>query len=223
MHARTHAPAPGLRAAVLRDPVRRRGRRASRTWASTSPTRARATRARTRSAPTRTSRAAPTATRSWSTRDTCTLYELYAARWNGGNPKAGSGAIFDLTSERVAPGGLDQRRRGRPADLPGPAALRRGRGRRRSTTRSGDRGLHVRRATSGPRGTRPARTTGGCPPMGARFRLKAGFDASRLQPEGARRDPRDEALRADRGRQRQRLVLPGHGRSAAGPTRSSTS
>ena len=29
-------------------------------------------------------------------RDTCTLYELYAADWNGGNPTAGSGAIFHL-------------------------------------------------------------------------------------------------------------------------------
>ena len=28
--------------------------------------------------------------------DTCTLYELYAAEWNGGNPSAGSGAIFHL-------------------------------------------------------------------------------------------------------------------------------
>ena len=29
-------------------------------------------------------------------RDTCTLYELYAAEWNGGEPTAGSGAIFHL-------------------------------------------------------------------------------------------------------------------------------
>ena len=28
--------------------------------------------------------------------DTCTLYELYAADWNGGDPTAGSGAIFHL-------------------------------------------------------------------------------------------------------------------------------
>ncbi|MDP9242548.1 MAG: hypothetical protein M3O84_05160, partial [Actinomycetota bacterium] len=29
-------------------------------------------------------------------KDTCTLYELYAADWNGGNPTAGRGAIFHL-------------------------------------------------------------------------------------------------------------------------------
>src|SRR5713226_9141387 len=28
-------------------------------------------------------------------KDTCVLYELFAANWNGGSPKAGSGAIFD--------------------------------------------------------------------------------------------------------------------------------
>ena len=29
-------------------------------------------------------------------RGTCRLYELFAADWNGGNPRAGSGAIWDL-------------------------------------------------------------------------------------------------------------------------------
>jgi hypothetical protein len=32
---------------------------------------------------------------------TCTLYELYAAHWNGGAPTAGSGAVFDLTSNAL--------------------------------------------------------------------------------------------------------------------------
>jgi hypothetical protein len=32
---------------------------------------------------------------------TCTLYELYAARWNGGDPSAGSGAIFGLEGPRA--------------------------------------------------------------------------------------------------------------------------
>jgi hypothetical protein len=36
---------------------------------------------------------------------TCVLYELFAARWNGGNPSAGSGAIFDLGSNALRPAG----------------------------------------------------------------------------------------------------------------------
>ena len=51
----------------------------------------------------------------------------------------------------------------------------------------------------------------GCPPMGARFRLKAGFDMSHLQRRGEGHHRRHEALRPDRRRQRQRLVLPGRG------------
>ena len=35
--------------------------------------------------------------------DTCTLYELFDASWNGGSPTAGSGAIFDLELQRAAP------------------------------------------------------------------------------------------------------------------------
>ena len=38
-------------------------------------------------------------------RDTCTLYELFAARWRGGNPTAGSGAVFDLRSNDLRPAG----------------------------------------------------------------------------------------------------------------------
>ena len=34
-------------------------------------------------------------------RGDCTLYELFAARWNGGNPTAGSGAVFHLTGSRA--------------------------------------------------------------------------------------------------------------------------
>src|SRR3954452_18551255 len=37
--------------------------------------------------------------------DTCTLDELYAAHWNGGSPTAGSGAVFDLTSNALRPAG----------------------------------------------------------------------------------------------------------------------
>ncbi len=59
-------------------------------------------------------------------RTACRLWELYAARrvttWS-----AGSGAIWDLTLERPATRRLDLRRRRRPADLPGPRPIRRGR------------------------------------------------------------------------------------------------
>ena len=54
-------------------------------------------------------------------RDTCTLYELFAAEWNGGEPTAGSGAIFHLertARERPASGDLDVGGRGGSPDLP---------------------------------------------------------------------------------------------------------
>jgi hypothetical protein len=35
----------------------------------------------------------------------CVLYELYAAEWNDGDPQAGSGAIWDLGSNRLRPEG----------------------------------------------------------------------------------------------------------------------
>jgi hypothetical protein len=37
--------------------------------------------------------------------DTCTLFELFAADWNNGNPQAGSGAVFDLGSNALRPAG----------------------------------------------------------------------------------------------------------------------
>ena len=52
--------------------------------------------------------------------------------------------------ERAAARRLDVRRRGRPADPPGPRALRRGRGRARSTTRSASPPQTQQRASSGP-------------------------------------------------------------------------
>src|SRR5438309_2095993 len=38
-------------------------------------------------------------------RDSCVLYELYDASWNGGSPTAGSGAVFDLRSDALRPAG----------------------------------------------------------------------------------------------------------------------
>jgi hypothetical protein len=54
---------------------------------------------------------------------TCTLYELWNARYSASRPKAGSGAIWKLTSNALDLGG----RRG-PADPAGPADLRTGQG-----------------------------------------------------------------------------------------------
>ena len=88
-------------------------------------------------------------------RGTCRLYELFAATWNNGDPRAGSGAIFDLDTNRLRP------KRGRQPTPPGyrsspgwcagtrsgPAA---------SGMRSGSPCPARRTSTSGPRATRPA-------------------------------------------------------------------
>ena len=38
-------------------------------------------------------------------KSTCTLFELFDADWNHGNPTAGSGAVFDLSSNGLRPDG----------------------------------------------------------------------------------------------------------------------
>jgi hypothetical protein len=111
-------------------------------------------------------------------RDTCILYELYAADWNGGNPTAGSGAIYALTGSRAN----DLRPTGwTSADAAGlpifPGLVR------WDEVRDG-RIEHAIRFTASCTSRRyvwPARHQAGqddptCPPMGARFRLKGGFD-----------------------------------------------
>jgi hypothetical protein len=115
-------------------------------------------------------------------RDTCVLYELYAADWNGGDPTAGSGAIFPLTG----PDANDLRPAGwTSADAAGlpifPGLVR------WDEVRDG-RIAHAIRFTASCTSRRyvwPARHQAGqddptCPPMGARFRLKRGFDLDRF-------------------------------------------
>ena len=68
---------------------------------------------------------------------TCTLYELYDARYSSSGSTAGSGAIWNLELERVAPGRVDVGRRGRPADPARARALRRGAVGRHHATPSG--------------------------------------------------------------------------------------
>jgi hypothetical protein len=115
-------------------------------------------------------------------RDTCVLYELFDASWNGGAATAGSGAVFDMRSQALRPAGWTS------ADAAGlpiwPGVLR---------YDEVMRGLvqHAIRFTA-QRTDRsyvwPARHQAGAsrdpslPPMGARFRLKADFSFAGFSP-----------------------------------------
>jgi hypothetical protein len=110
---------------------------------------------------------------------TCRLYELFAVRRNGGHPTAGSGAIFDLDSNALRPAGWTS------ADAAGlpifPGLVR------YDEVFGPGAGIHhaLRFTVSCTRRSYvwPARHHAGvadpdCPPMGARFRLRGGFDIS---------------------------------------------
>jgi hypothetical protein len=118
-------------------------------------------------------------------RDTCTLYELFGAEWNGGNPTAGSGAIFQLVganSNDLRPATWTS------ADAAGLPIFP---GLVRWDEVNAGAIQHAIRFTVGCTSRRylwPARHQAGsddgrCPPMGARFRLKAGFDSSAYSPD----------------------------------------
>ncbi len=107
----------------------------------------------------------------------CTLYELYHARWNGGAPTAGSGAIFDLTSNALRPAGWTS------ADAAGlpifPGLVR------WDEVQAGhiDHAIRFTVDCTTTAYIWPARHQAGvsdthCPPMGARFRLRSGLDMS---------------------------------------------
>jgi hypothetical protein len=116
-------------------------------------------------------------------KDSCVLYELFAASWNGGRPTAGSGAAFDLKSYALRPAGWTS------ADAAGlpiwPGVLR---------YDEVARGLvdHAIRFTA-QRTDRsfvwPARHQAGSasdpslPPMGARFRLRSDFSFEGFSPQ----------------------------------------
>ncbi|HTG47887.1 MAG TPA: hypothetical protein VK646_09555 [Actinomycetota bacterium] len=114
----------------------------------------------------------------------CTLYELYAARWNGGSPTAGSGAIFHLTganANKLRPAGWTS---ADAAGLPIFAGLL-----RYDEVAAGvvDHAIRMTSDCTSNAYVWPARHRAGsgganCPPMGARFRLKAGFDIKRFGP-----------------------------------------
>ena len=115
-------------------------------------------------------------------RDACVLYELFDARWNGGGPTAGSGAVFDLGSNELRPAGWTS------ADAAGlpifPGLVR------HDEVEAGaiDHALRVTVSCTSDAYLWPARhaaATGGrsCPPMGARFRLRGGFDLVGFSPD----------------------------------------
>ena len=116
-------------------------------------------------------------------RDACVLYELYAADWNGGRPTAGSGAVWDLRSHALRPSGWTS------ADAAGlpilPGLLR------RDEVAAGevDHAIRLTASRTDRSFVWPARHQAGAaadaalPPMGAWFRLKAGFDISGFRPD----------------------------------------
>jgi hypothetical protein len=115
-------------------------------------------------------------------RGTCRLYELYDARWNGGDARAGSGAIWDLDSNRLRPATWTS---ADAAGLPILAGLVRW-----DEVRAGEIAHAIRFTVDCTTDDFiwPARHEAGvsdpdCPPMGARFRLAAGYDLSGFSPK----------------------------------------
>jgi hypothetical protein len=109
-------------------------------------------------------------------RDRWVLYELFAARWSGSRWEAGSGAVFDLSSNVRRPDGWTSADAAGLAILPG---LVRHDEAMRGAIRHAFR-VTVRR-TNGyvwPASHRAGNTVGALP-MGARLRLKASKDLSR--------------------------------------------
>jgi hypothetical protein len=118
-------------------------------------------------------------------KSTCVLYELYNARYrSGGRSTAGSGAIWNLGSNRLRPAGWTS------ADAAGlpilPGLLRIDEVEKRGVVN------HAIRFTAQRTRTRfiwPARHQAGesdspsLPPMGARFRLKASFPVGRYRAD----------------------------------------
>ena len=107
--------------------------------------------------------------------DECALYELYDADWNGGEPTAGSGAIWNIGSNRLRPAGWTSADAAGLAILPGLI--------RRNEVEAGriDHAIRVTAEQTDHRYIWPARHRAGAdddpnlPPMGAWFRMKSGF------------------------------------------------
>jgi hypothetical protein len=116
-------------------------------------------------------------------RDSCRLYELFALRKSGGKWRAGSGAIWSLTSNALRPEGWTSADAAGLAILPGLA--------RYDEAAKGliDHALRFTVSRTRRAYVYPARhfasssTDPSLPPMGLRLRLKASFDTSRYPPQ----------------------------------------
>src|SRR5581483_9597017 len=116
-------------------------------------------------------------------KDTCVLYELYDANWNGGHPTAGSGAVFDMKTNNLRPAGWTSADAAGLPILPGLLRL--------DEVQSGhvDHAIRVTATRTDKSFIWPARHQAGSasdpnlPPMGARFRLRADFDMSSYRPD----------------------------------------
>lgn len=114
-------------------------------------------------------------------RDTCTLYELYRVFWNSGSPVAGSGAVWNLASNALRPDSWTSADAAGLPILPGLV--------RYDEVVAGFIGHALRFTVDCTTQAHiwPARHDAGqsnpnCPPMGARFRLKASFDITGFSP-----------------------------------------
>ncbi|HEV3292185.1 MAG TPA: hypothetical protein VG123_24675 [Streptosporangiaceae bacterium] len=114
---------------------------------------------------------------------TCTLYELWDARYSASGATAGSGAIWKLTSNRLRPAGWTSADAAGLPILPGLLNY----SQVKAAVRSGRPITHAIRFTAQSTQSAylwPARHEAGSganpslPPMGARFRLKAGFNVA---------------------------------------------
>ena len=116
-------------------------------------------------------------------RSNCKLYETFATRQRAGRWRAGSGAVWDLDSNRLRPDGWTSADAAGLPILPGLLRL--------SEVKAGQVRHAIRFTTNitSMRHVWPARHDAGSrrslnfPPMGARFRLKPGFDISGYAPQ----------------------------------------
>jgi hypothetical protein len=116
-------------------------------------------------------------------KDTCRLYELYDARYSAGGATAGSGAIWNLRSNSLRPAGWTSADAAGLPILPGLLDYRQV----QAAVRTGKPITHAIRFTAQDSQAAyvwPARheassnSSTSLPPMGARFRLKAGYSIS---------------------------------------------
>ncbi len=115
--------------------------------------------------------------------NTCTLYELYAAEYAPGGSTAGSGAIWNLRSNKLRPAGWTS---ADAAGLPIFAGVV-----RLDEVKAGvvDHAIRVTASRTDRSYIWPARHQAGAarnanlPPMGARFRLKRGFSTSEFRSD----------------------------------------